>query len=108
MSSANSETVEPDLIVTVQSSLSFDYDIKLMVIIPNIGVVFPFLALLLDRYHFDFWMNLKKTLTFSLLSNPVFSIFLGVQFTLGPCVNDPHLETLKWSKHNLLSCTVVY
>ena len=48
---------------------------EIIPIIPYIGVFFPFMGLLsLDRYHFNFLMILKETLTFLSLSNPVSTV----------------------------------
>ena len=51
--------------------------------VPYLGVVFPFFgSLSLDRSHFDFLMNLKKTLTISLPSNLVLQLtdFSGLSY----------------------------
>ena len=54
-----------------KASLSLDCAIGIMHIIPYIGVVFSFLGSpLLYRYHLDFSMSLKETLTFPSLYNP--------------------------------------
>ena len=48
------------------------------------GVVFSFVGMLLDRYHFDFLMNFKTRLKFLSLSIPVLQYVTDEEYGLLP------------------------